>query len=322
MYWIWSITMEKAVEKTIEDFIEQIFAENPKMTKDDMRKRLQSEKNLYHPSKQCWKYSTIRQRVDNFYKNKELKTQFSRDSEPSKESLKIEGMEIKKHPDIFKPEEVIKTTSKGILELCGLNEKRADDSLLSSFIQDDYAFKRELVSIIKDWKQEVTQSLSAMERDITSMKQEIPKIRQELKIPEPEVEYDFLEIKKPLIAEIKKKCEERNIDDESDYIDELIRFKDTWSQLDLENIDNIRMNNSKYATLIDIIKEAGGTAYLKIDYDDKTGLLGVEESSTGFGFRTKLLIVIGVAAAFLVGIGAGIGVASYFRLVNITLLPF
>ena len=263
LYWIGGITMEK----TIEDFIEGIFAENPEMTKDDTRKKLQSERDPYHPSKQRWSNSTICQRVDSFYKNKERKTQFSRDSESSKEPLKIEGVEIKKHPDIFRSPGALLNYATGSPKSEGPVEdannetldERADDGLLLSAIQDDYnAFRRELVSIIKAWKQEVSQSLSAMERDITSMKQEIPKIRQELKIPEPEVEYDFLEIKKPLIAEIKKKCEERMIDDESDYIDELIRFKDTWSQLDLENIDNIRRNNSKYATLIDIIKEAGG----------------------------------------------------------------
>ena len=313
------------MEKTIEDFIEEVFAENPEMAKDDMEIRLRLERDPYHPSKQRWSNSTICQRVDSFYKNQGAKIQFSRDSESSKEPLRIEGVEIKRHPDIFKSrEEPTEDISNEILEEGAIEEiKRKDDGRSASSIQNDYtAFKIELVSIVKDLNQEVSQSLSAMERDITGMKQEIPKIRQELKIPEPEVEYDFLEIKKPLIAEIKKKCEERMIDDESDYIDELIRFKDAWSRLDLENIDNIRMNNSKYATLIDIIKEAGGTAYLKIDYDDKTGLLGVEESSTGFGFLTKMLIVIGLTAALLAGIGTGIGIASYFKLMILIHLPF
>lgn len=293
------------MEKILEEFIEKLFAENPNMTREDMKNRLRAEKDPYRQNKERWRNSTICHRVDSFYKDKEPKLQFSSDSVPPN----IEGTEIKRHPDIFKRDEPARTlTIENI-------EKKADDNRLSSIQNDNIAFKRELVSILKDFKQEISQSVSTMERDVAGMKQEIPKIRQELKIAEPEVEYDFLELKTSLIAEIKKKCEERGIDDESDYINDLMMFKDKWKIVDLETTT---IYSEKYKNLIGIIRDAGGNAHLKLDYDDKTGQLGVEERSMGLGFRTKLLIVAGIVAAFL----TGIGIASYFKLVILIPLPF
>ncbi len=297
------------MEKTIEETIEDIVAKQPDIEKDDMKQTLKSVRDPYRPKKQRWSNSTIRNRIDAFYRKKEQKIQFA---SPDKSSLKVEGMPLSKHPDIFKAEE--QTIARG--ERLDIPDHIAGGTPAyepvlgydATKIQENInSFKEELISIVKKVNTDTDTKISKIECEIANLKREF-------NIPEPEVEYDMLELKKPLIISIKKICEERNIDDESDYIETLMKREQIWDGVDL-NKTNIVIQ--KYNSLIDIIKKSGGSAVLKIDFDAKSGQLLYEEKPGRFRFRTKMFITAGIIAMLLIGIGTGIGFASYFKLVNI-----
>lgn len=339
--------------ETIEDAIVRIYDENQSISQKDLVSKLQEVKDPFRPGKQYWKNTTIRNRVNVFFKSKEKKIHFA--PSDGKPSADIEGAEIKKHEDIFAPrEEFIDTTkSKALESEISLKkpeikeraiETSADQMLMRNIEQNIKVFKNDIIDLMRDItidtkkqidsiKTDMMTSLSDVKHDVSSLQGEIPKLKQAVAVAEPEIEYGFLELKLPIIEQIKKTCEEAKIEDESDYIDQLLLLEETYdSEMDslrkerdetdkqekeiIKTAKDSLHKAGKFDAFTKMITEAGGLATLRLDYNAETGQLGYKR-----GISTKMLIV-GIAIAIGVGIGLGIGIESSLKLVHIIIPPF
>lgn len=362
--------------ETIDDAIMRIYNENPSIEQKDFENKLKDIKDPFRPEKQYWKNSTIRNRVHTFLKSKGPKLQFAQ-SDKDKPSADVEGTEIKRHEDIFAPrvEPAIDASQNKAPETefkakkqeltVGPTVDLLDQKSLTNLSDDIKKFKHELVDIVSDIKTNVDKNidsikkdtssvLSTMIKDMSSLTQEISKLKQTIALTEPEVKYDFLELKLPLIEQIKKTCEEQKIDDESDYVEELLtaqkerdevlelrdeerhkseqelkKLSDAIAELSTKitattkELDNyVALYNAslvkagKFDAFTKEITDSGGIVTLKLDYDTKTGQLGFKR-----GISTRTLIAA-IAISIGLGIGIGVGIASSLKIVSFILIPF
>lgn len=332
--------------ETIDEAIMRICKEKPSISQKELEMELKEVKDPFRSDKQYWKNSTIRNRVHTFFKSKEPRLLFApSDDKPSAE---IEGTEIKRHEDIFAPRETFLDAGKEkapetkmVAEQKERKEEHAgillDNKLAEKILDNIKGFKCDLVTLVGDVKvdlekqidtinKQVANTLSSLKQDFSIQKEILAKLKQSVAIAEPEVKYDFLELKLPLIEQIKKTCNERNIDDESDYINQLLEtesnFDSILAALTKERDDALEFNRGVSKELLEradrfdaftkMITEAGGVVCLTLDYNAESGQLGYKR-----GISRKRA-AISFAACIGLGIALGLLImfaVSYFKLI-------
>lgn len=280
----------------IEDYIKKLYDKNPSITRDEMKALLKEERDLYRPNKQRWRNGYIAHQIDVFFKTKEPKMQFA--SKPE-----IEGKQIQKHVDIFKPDDTnivrgtsLDATSPGELPPIGKTESNAD-------------FKQELIGIVTGLKEYVDDELRRVSQELQNDFKSVKLVVSKMKIEPEEVEYDEIELKKSTIQSIKKICDEHNIDDESDYIDALIGLEKGFNN-ERELLARNKKKIERYDTIVSTIQQNKGKMTLTFDFNEQDDSLGMTPMGR-FGVSLKnMLLLIGIG----IGIGVCIGIGIAFSL--------
>jgi len=309
------------------DIVEKLFADNPDLSEDEAVKTLKEMKDP-QTNKSMWKAATIRNRVNTHLKKKEGRFHDTRpvksdsngnaahiespvETKGSGSDLEIEGKEIERHrpkdPFAIKPEENVEEKVDQIKE--GVKTAVYDEQRFKKGIVDDVSrkvieqvsaetksFREETISIIGDLK-------SSMVDVITGMKEEMVNIqKQGLPAYEPIVTYNDLELKQSTIDAIRKNTEEKELEEESTYIDNLIENEKEYTSV-------LKI----YHKLIDLARGAEKGVQLRLFYDNNK-LYYDKEHVGRFGINLKTLIG-GVA------IGIPIGIAIWLIYTSLTSVP-
>jgi len=227
------------VSMRLDNMIEKLFAENPDLSKNEAIKRLKEIKDP-DTNKYRWKANTIRSHVGTYFNKKERGAHAAHVESPvetiePRSNLKIEGKEITRHkpkdPFAIEPDgnveekadqikdkrpvtdteqfrrEIVDDASKKVLEQVSMNVK---------------PFRDEILSIISDIIAEIREEFTNVEKEISDLRtQGIPAC-------EPIIKYDNLKLKESTINEIQKNTEEKELKEESDYIDGLIKNEEEY----------------------------------------------------------------------------------------------
>ena len=294
---------------TLEDVVEKLFADNPDLSEDEAVKKLKEMKEP-KSNKSMWKATTIRNRVNaHVRKNGKGINIFNDASNKSpvetkgfESDLKIEGKEIERHrpkdPFAIKPEEnvgekvdkivgekVDKMKEMGATADVEQFKKGIIDSVSEKVLElvsaETKSFKEETISIVSDLKSSVVDVITGMKEDMIKIQ------KQGLTAYEPVVEYEDINLKQSTVEAIQKNTEEKELEEESEYVDNLIENEKEYTSV-------LRV----YHKLIDLAKEAKDGVQLRLFYrDDK---LSYEKKPVGrFGISPKNLFIIGIA----IGIG-------------------
>lgn len=296
------------------DIVEKLFADNPDLSEDEAVKTLKEMKDP-QTNKSMWKAATIRNRISaHLRKKKELPNTHIESPVEIKGSgsdLRIEGKELERHkpkdPFATKSEENVEEKVDQIKE--GVKTAVYDEQQFKKEIADDVSrkvleqvsaetksFREETISIIGDLK-------SSMVDVIIDMKEEMVNIqKQGLTTYEPIVEYDDLKLKQSTIDTIHKNTEEKELEEESTYIDNLIENEKEYTSV-------LKI----YHKLIDLARGAEKGVQLRLFYDNNK--LYYDKKHVGrFGINLKTLIG-GVA------IGIPIGIAILLIYTSLTSVP-
>lgn len=295
------------------DIVEKLFADNPDLSEDEAVNKLKEMKDP-KTNKSMWKAATIRNRVSAHLKKREGRFHdaglVKSDSDGNaahiespveiKESgsdLKIEGKEIERHkpkdPFAIKPEENIEEKVDQMKE--GIKTAAYDEQRFKKEIVDDVSrkvleevsaetksFREETISIIGDLK-------SSMADVITGMKEEMVNIqKQNLPAYEPVAKYYDLALKESTIKAIQENTKEKELEEESEYIDNLIKSEKEYTSV-------LKI----YHKLIDLAKGAEKGIPLRLFYDNNK--LYYDKKHVGRGISLKTLIG-GVAIGIPIGI--------------------
>ena len=138
---------------------------------------------------------------------------------------------------------------------------------------------------------------------ITDIKKEVSNLRtQGLPAYEPVIQYSDLKLKQSTIDAVQKNTEEKELKEESEYIDNLIKNEEEYISV-----------SQVYHKLIDLAKGAKNGVLLRLFYENDK--LSYSKKTVGrFGINPKNLIA-GIA------IGIFIGFAIYFILTALTSAP-
>ncbi len=285
---------------TVEDIVEKLFAENPDLSEDEAVKRL---KEMRDPktNKSMWKAETIRDRVSRYFRKRERMDHAAHiespvDARGSGSKLKEEGKEIERHkpkdPFAIKPEtnvedKVDQITDKRPIADTEQFRREIVDSVSKKVLEhvstDAKSFRDEIVSIISDLK-------SAMVNIITDIKKDISNLRtQGIPAYEPVIQYDDLKLKQSTIDAVQKNTEEKELKEESEYIDNLIENEEECASI-------LRIHHK----LIDLAKDAKNGVQLRLFYENDK--LSYDKKPVGwFGINPKHLIA-GIAIGIPIGI--------------------
>lgn len=297
----------EAISMRLEYVIEKLFADNPDLSKDEAIKRLKEMKDP-DTNKCRWKARTIRSHIGTYFNRKEKDAHAVHVESPVKttdpeSNLKIEGKEIERH----KPKDPFAIEPDGNVEekVYQIKDKRpvADTEQFKRDIVDDVSkkvleqvstdaksFRDEIISIISDIIAEVRNEFSDDRKRISNLKEEISNLRtQGIPTYEPIVKYDDLELRESTIATIHENMEEKELKEESEYIDNLIKNEK-------EHVSVLQV----YHKLIDLAKEAKNGVQLRLFYENDQ--LSYNKKPVGrFGINPKHLIV-GIALGIPIGI--------------------
>lgn len=301
----------------LEDIVEKLFIDNPDLSEEEAVKTLKEMKDP-KTNKSMWKPGTIRNRVDvylrkkkdgaNTYLDKSDKTPV--EIRGSESDLKIEGKELERHrpkdPFATKSEENVEEKvdqmkeGETILDIEQFKKGLVNDISKKVFEQvstDTKSFEEEMISVVSDLK-------SSMVDVITDMKEEMVNIqKQGLTTYEPIVEYDDLKLKQSTIDAIHKNTEEKELKEESDYIDNLIENEKEYASV-----------SQAYHKLIDLAKGAKNGVRLRL-FCNADGKLSYNKEPVGrFSINPKNLIA-GIA------IGIPIGIAIWMICTSLTAVP-
>ena len=297
----------------LQDSVEQLFVDNPDLGKAEAIKRLKEIKKP-KANKSLWKASTIRSSVSTYFNKKEkedtaMHIKASVEPVESRSNFEMEEKEIGQH----KPNDPFAIKLDGNAgEKVGqvenvetaVNAERfkkeiVDDvsqKILKQASMDAKPFRDEIISIISDL-------VSSLRDEFTEIKKEISNLRtQGLPTYEPVVKYDDLELRESTIATIHENTEEKELKEESDYVDSLI-----------ENEKEYMSVLQVYHKLVDLAKEAKNGVQLKLFYENDR--LSYDKKPVGrFGINPKHLIV-GIA------IGVSMGIVIWFICTSLTTVP-
>jgi len=285
----------------LEYIIEELFTDNPDLSKAEAIKRLKEIKDP-ETGKCRWKANTIRSHVGTYFNKKERGAHAAHVESPvepieSRSNLKIGEKEIERHkpndpfaiePDgnvgekadqmkgteiavaderVFK-KEIIEAVSKKVLEQASLDGK---------------PFRDEMVSIVSDFVSEVRDGFLEVKKEITNLQtQGIPAYESVAK-------YDNLELKESTIDAIQENMEEKELQEESDYIDNLIKNEKEYTSV-----------LQVYHKLVNLAREAKNGVQLRLFY--KNHQLSYNKKPVGrFGINPKHLIG-GIAIGISIGI--------------------
>ena len=209
----------------LRDSIEQLFTDNPDLSKAEAVKRLKEEKNP-ETNKSLWKPSTIRSFVSTYFNKKKdsaMHIKAPAESIEPRSNLKIEEKEITRHKpkDPFAieldgnvAEKVYQIKDK--MPVADTEQFRKDiiddvsKKILKQAYMDGKPFRIEIMSIISDLISEIRDEFTNVEKEISNLRtQSIPAC-------EPIVKYDNLKLKESTIDAIQKNTEEKELKEESE----------------------------------------------------------------------------------------------------------
>jgi len=265
----------------IDNIIKKMFEENPEVTEKDIIDKLLQIKDPQRPDKSLWRRTYIERRLSEYRKN----------NAPAV-GLQIEGHTIPKHPDIFAD-----SSQSGTVET-KLNAVENTVSLKDE-IDETKSQLSELTDVVIGMKNDFDFLRQLWLENLSTFKQTVSELKKAMAIgkliPEEEIKYGELVLKEKTINSIKKICDERKIDDESDYIDTLLKLHDEYQDI-MENI--VKPFNS----LVSLTKEKGGSVYLNLSIDEATGKLSYEERKFGRMQGRRRSLAIGLGLGIPIGI--------------------
>ena len=295
----------------LEFVIDELFTDNPDLSKDEAIKRLKEMKDP-ETGKYRWKARTIRSHIGTYFNRKDahaVHVESPVETTDPEFNPKIEGKEMTLHkpndPFAIKPDgnvgEKVGQMKKieTAVDAERFKKEIADDvfkNVIEQVSTDAESLRDEMLSIISDL-------VSSLRDEFTDVKKEISNLRtQGLSTCEPVVKYDDLELKESTIATIHENTEEKELEEESDYIDSLI-----------ENEKEYMSVLQVYHKLIDLAKEAKKGVQLRLFYENDR--LSYDKKPVGrFGINPKYLIV-GIA------LGIPIGIAIWLICTALTTVP-
>jgi len=310
---------------TLEDMVEKIFSSNPNLKEEEAIKKLKEMKDP-KTKKVMWKAATIRNRVNTYVRKNRGDTNILVD-ESNKPPVEIkefgsngdnktieepiqEGKGQIKDP--FAIEQTNSTDVGKIVDQMKDEENTVDidelkmelfDSIsqkVSEQVSDEMkSFKERIVGIVGDLKTSVVNKITDIKNDIKNMQSH------NITTYEPVIEYDDIKLKKTTITSIKDIVEERELNEESDFIDSLIDCEKEY--LSVMGI---------YNKLIDLAKEAKNGVLLRLFYENDK--LSYNKKTVGrLGINPKNLI-----AGIAIGIAIGITIVLiYHELTTVVPIP-
>ena len=224
----------------LQDSVEQLFADNPDLSKAEAIKRLKEEKTP-GTNKAAWKSATIRSAVSTYLNKREKKVQVVHveslvETMDPRSNLKIEGKEIERHKpkDPFAIEldrNVEKEADRMEETETAVDAERFKKGTLDDVSKkipnhasiDAKPFKDEILSIVSDFISEVRKEFSNDRKEILDLKKEVSNLRtQGIPTYKPAIRYNDLRLRQSTIDLIRENTEDRELEDESEYIDILI----------------------------------------------------------------------------------------------------
>ena len=290
----------------LQDSVEQLFTDNPDLSKTEAVKRLKEKKNP-GTNKSLWKASTIRSSVSTYLNKKEKKEKedtamhIKASVEPieSRSNLKIGEKEIERHKpndpfaielDRNVEEKVYQTNDKRpVADTEQFKRDIVDDvskKVLEQVSTDAKPFRDEILSIISDL-------VSSLRDEFTNIKKEISNLRtQGIPAYEPIIKYDDIKLKESTIDAIQENMEEKELQEESDYIDNLIGNEKEYTS----GLSGLRV----YHKLVNLAKGAKNGVQLRLFYENDR--LSYDKKPVGrFGINPKHLIA-GIAIGISIGL--------------------
>lgn len=204
--------------------VEKLFMEKPNLTRDEALEELRKIKDD-KTGKSPWDISTMRNRVDAYLgrkKRAEQNVMGTVDTEPTEDQLS--ATEITKQNVIVEKREPIVRRKQDIF---------SPDDDVPEIVKPEKEFEGDLPILMKELERIVTETtkeiMDRVDASLKETKNEIAQTRRDLekkialigKLPEEEVEYDEIELRKSTIDGMKDEAVALKFDDISDYIDEL-----------------------------------------------------------------------------------------------------
>lgn len=274
----------------IDDYIKKKIGEMPTIADDELERYLHDVKDPLRPKKSKWKIGYIRQKIAEYRRSQQpITDSASAPIESDKQKMNIEGVEVKKHPDIFEPRNEYSISPVTKKEKKIIEEPKKEIKQLSDEIETIKDSIHDLIGIVVDLKSNVNDFESSISKDLVSVKQSLASGQIISIVPE----YEDIELRKPTIAAIKAACEEQNIDEESDYINRLMILEKDYE----EQTDSII---KPFKSLVSVVKNAGGQTILQLSIDEASGRLAYLPIQ-GRGI-TKKGLIFGIIIGIIIGV--------------------
>ncbi|GAI89400.1 unnamed protein product, partial [marine sediment metagenome] len=257
-----------------------------------------------------WRAATIRSAVSTYFNKKEKKekedtamhTKVLVEPIESRSNLKIGEKEIERHkPNDPFAIELDRNVEEKVYQI---NDKRpvANTEQFKRDITDDVSKKvlEQVSTDAKPFRDEILSSISdlvsSVRDEFTNIEKEISSIRmQGIPAYEPVVKYDDIKLKESTIDAIQENMEEKELKEESDYIDNLIGNEKEYTS----GLSGLRV----YHKLVKLAKEAKNGVQLRLFYENDR--LSYDKKPVGrFGINPKNLIA-GIAIGISIGLAIG-----------------
>ena len=225
----------------LEYVIEKLFADNPDLSRNEAIKRLKEMKDT-ETGKSLWKAHTIRCQIGTYFNKKEKGDHAVHVESPVEtkrygSDLKIEGKELERHrpkdPFAIEPDGNVeeKANQMKAMEIAVADEQVSKKESIDDVSKkvpkqvstDAKPFRDEILSIISDIIAEVRKEFIDDRKEILDLKKEVSNLRtQGIPTYEPAIQYNDLRLRQSIIDTIQKNTEDRELEEESEYIDILI----------------------------------------------------------------------------------------------------
>lgn len=271
----------------IDDLIKKMFEEDAETTEHDVEAKLRDIKDPYRQTKPRWRIGYIRKRIKEYLRAKERGIGAGA-APPQERKPAIEGYEIKRHPDIFKPEG-------------GYQPEKQTAPTAGE--QEAKEFSVDVYKKIFDRFGEVDRDLSNLADVVSKMNEKLSLMQEEqiATTPQKIVEYDDITLRKDIIIALKKTCDERNIDDESDFVYSLMKHEDDTTRLEKDMERNAKAAK-KFDDLKTLIREHNGALNCEL-------LLKKDTDEVILNMRPRMRFGINLKNLFLgIGIGFPLGI--------------
>ena len=205
----------------LELVIKKLFTDNPDLSRDEAVKRLKEMKDP-ETGKSLWRSHTIRCQIGTYFNKKgkddtafEMEEKVMERHKP-KDPFAIEpdgnveekAMEIAVSDEQVSKKEIIDDVSKKVPEQVSTDAK---------------PFRDEILTIISDLTSEVKEEFISDKKEISNLKEKVSNLRtQGIPTYEPAIQYNDLRLRRSTIDVIQENTKDRELEDESKYIDILI----------------------------------------------------------------------------------------------------